>query len=79
MIEYLFALSGLIALVGMIRGPTFADRALAAGVFINITLIILLLFAVRTNLEPYLDISIVMIFMSFVGTLAIARYARRDT
>ena len=78
MIEYFFALSAFIALVSMIRGPTFADRALASGVFVNITLIILLLFAVRTNLELYLDISIVMIFMSFVGMLAIARYARRD-
>ena len=78
MIEYFFALSGLIILVSMVRGPTFADRALASGVFINITLIILLLFAVRTNLELYLDISIVMIFMSFIGVLAIARYARRD-
>ncbi len=78
MIEYLFAFSGFLALVGMVRGPTFADRALASGVFINITLIILLLFAVRTSLDLYLDISIVMIFMSFVGTLAIARYARRE-
>ena len=78
MIEYLFALSGLVTLVAMIRGPSFADRSLAAGAFVNISVIILLLFAVRTDVELYLDISIVMIFMSFVGTLAIARYVRRD-
>jgi multisubunit Na+/H+ antiporter MnhF subunit len=78
MIEYLFALSGLIVLVAMIRGPSFTDRSLAAGAFVNISLIILLLFAVRTDVQLYLDISIVMIFMSFVGTLAIARYARRN-
>ena len=78
MIEYLFALSGLIVLVAMVRGPSFTDRSLASGAFINITVIILLLFAVRTEVPLYLDISIVMIFMSFVGTLAIARYARRN-
>jgi multicomponent K+:H+ antiporter subunit F len=79
MIEYLFALSGLIVLAAMIRGPSFTDRSLASGVFINIVIVILLLYTVRTHVELYLDISIVMIFMSFVGTLAIARYARRNT
>ena len=77
MIEYIFALSGLLALAAMIRGPTFADRALAAGVFMNIAVIIMLLFAVRAGAWLYLDISVVIIFMSFVSTLAIARYARR--
>ena len=78
MIEYVFALSAMIALVAMVRGPSFTDRTLASGVFINIIIIILLLFAVRTDAVLYLDISIVMVFMSFVGTLAIARYARRN-
>jgi multisubunit Na+/H+ antiporter MnhF subunit len=77
MIEYLFALSGLLALAAMLRGPTFADRALAAGVFMNIAVILLLLYTVRAGAWLYLDISIVIIFMGFVGTLAIARYARR--
>jgi multisubunit Na+/H+ antiporter MnhF subunit len=77
MIEYLFALSGLLALAAMLRGPTFADRALASGVFMNIAVILLLLYTVRAGAWLYLDISIVIIFMGFVGTLAIARYARR--
>ncbi len=76
MIEYLFALSGLLVLISMVRGPTFADRSLAAGVFVNITIIVLMLFAVRTQAQLYLDISVVMVFMSFVGTLAIAKYVK---
>lgn len=78
MIEYLFALSGLLVLAAMVRGPSFTDRSLAASAFVSVTIIILLLFAVRTHFQLYMDISIVMIFMSFVGTLAIARYARRS-
>lgn len=77
MIEYLFALSGLIALAAIVRGPTFADRALAAGAFMNIAVIIMLLFTAGAGTWPYLDVSLVIILMSFVGTLAIARYARR--
>ena len=73
----MFALSGLIAIIGIIRGPSFADRTLASGVFINITIILLMLYTMRTQSYLYLDISIVMIFMSFVGTLAIAKYSRR--
>jgi multicomponent Na+:H+ antiporter subunit F len=76
MIEYVYALAGLLTLAALARGPTFADRSLAAGAFTSITVIILLLFAVRTHGDLYLDISIVMTFMSFVGTLAIARYVR---
>ncbi len=77
MIEYLFALSGLLALAAMVRGPTFADRALAAGAFMNIAVIIMLLFAARAEAWLYLDVSMVIILTSFVGTLAIARYTRR--
>jgi multicomponent Na+:H+ antiporter subunit F len=77
-IEYVFALSGFLAIISMVRGPTFADRALAGSVFTNITLIVLLIFAVRTQIPLYLDISVVLIFISFVGTLAIAKYVRRQ-
>ncbi len=77
MIEYLFALSGLLTLAAIIRGPTFADRVLASGAFMNIAVITILIFAVRAGEWLCLDISVVIIFMSFVGTLAIARYARR--
>jgi multisubunit Na+/H+ antiporter MnhF subunit len=76
-IEYVFALSGLLALAAMVRGPTFADRVLASGAFMNIVVIIMLLFAVRSGAWLYLDVSLVIVLMSFVGTLAIARYARR--
>jgi multisubunit Na+/H+ antiporter MnhF subunit len=76
-IEYLFAVSGVLALAAIIRGPTFADRALASGAFMNIAVIILLLLAMRAGEWLYLDVSIAIIFMNFVGTLAIARYARR--
>ncbi len=78
MIEYLFASAAVLVLAAMVRGPSFSDRALSLGVFINILVIILLLYAVRTEIQLYLDISIAMIFMSFVGTLAIARYVRRN-
>lgn len=77
MIEYVFALSGILALAALVRGPTFADRGLAAGVFMNITVVLLMLFAARRGAWLYLDVSIVIVLMSFVGTLAIARYARR--
>jgi multicomponent K+:H+ antiporter subunit F len=76
-IEYLFALSGILALAALVRGPTFADRALAGGVFFHITIMLLLLFAVRSGSFLFFDVSVVIIFMGFVGTLAIARYARR--
>lgn len=78
MIEYLFALSGLIIIIAIIRGPTFADRALAMGVLANVAIIFLLLYTIMTGGQFYTDIAIAIIFMSFVGSLAVARYARRN-
>ena len=77
MIEYLFALSGVVVIIALIRGPTFADRALASGALLNIAVIFLLLYTIQSGFTLYLDISVAIIFMSFVGTLSIARYARR--
>jgi multicomponent K+:H+ antiporter subunit F len=77
LIEYLFALSGVFALAALVRGPTFADRALAGGAFFHITIVVLLLIAVRSGSFLFFDVSVVIIFMSFIGTLAIARYTRR--
>ncbi len=76
MIEFLFVIAGIIALVRLALGPTFADRVIAGGAVANIVTVLIVWYAISTGPGFYLDIAIVMSLLSFTGTLAIARYVR---
>jgi len=77
MIEYVFALAGVLALGRIFLGPSFADRVIALGAFMNMIIVFIALYAVQTKTSFYLDIAIVMVLLSFVGNLVIAKYAVR--
>jgi multicomponent Na+:H+ antiporter subunit F len=73
MIEYLFMAAGIISLIRAVMGPTFADRVLATGSLISVVIFLMVLQAVAARTEMYLDIAIVLMLLSFTGTLAIAK------
>ena len=74
MIEFVFALAGIIVLVRAFLGPTFADRLLAANLIVNIVVLFMVMYAVNTGSNLYLDIPLALSLLSLVGTLAIAKY-----
>lgn len=74
MIEYLFMAAGLIALVRAVIGRTFADRVIGVGAFVNMVIIIMVIYAVNAGEGMIIDIALVLTLLSFVGTLAIAKY-----
>jgi len=76
MIEYLFALAGVMVMIRLISGPSFADRMISAGALINIIVTIIALESFKVGKDFYMDIAILMILLSLVGTLAIVRYMR---
>ena len=73
MIEYIFGLA--LSLVGLrlIRGPTFADRMISADTIANILVLFIVYYSVMSN-PAYIDIAIVIMLLSFLGTIAVARY-----
>lgn len=58
----------------LLRGPTLADRAVALEVAAAAVLGLLLLAAVRRDEATFVDISLLVALVSFVTTLAFARY-----
>ncbi len=76
MIEYLFALAGVMVMIRLISGPSFADRMISTGALINIIVTIIALESFKVGKDFYMDIAILMILLSLVGTLAIVRYMR---
>lgn len=73
MIEYLFIAAGIIALGRAIRGPTFADRAISISSMISIIVFLMVFYSVSYGTEVYMDIAIILMLLSFVGSLAIAK------
>jgi len=74
---YLFIGAGLLALVRAGLGPSFADRFLGIGAFVNVVTLLLVVYAINMGSQFYLDIAMLLVMLSFVGSLAIAKYAPR--
>ncbi len=73
MIEYLFGAAFMMIAFRMLRGPTFADRMLSADTLVNIIALFIVYYSLMNN-PAYIDIAIVIMILSFLGTIAVARY-----
>ena len=59
------------------RGPTLADRMVAIDILGILVVGICALLAVRTDREFLIDIALAWTFVSFIGTIALAKYLER--
>jgi multicomponent Na+:H+ antiporter subunit F len=77
MIEYVIFLVVIAAFICMLRiakGPTAPDRVLAADTINSMVIAIIVLLALFYNNNMFADIAIVYATLSFLSTLAIAKY-----
>lgn len=58
----------------VIKGPTAADRLLAADAVDLLTAVALVLYSLYTGRTIYMDVALVMALLGFVGTVFTARY-----
>ena len=70
----LLSLSTLLALWRVVRGPTLPDRVVALDLVGVLIAGIAVVSAARTGSRYFLDVAIVIALISFVGTVAYARY-----
>lgn len=73
MIEYLFGAAAVLVLFRLFRGPTFADRLLSVDIITNIVVFFIVIYSLTTN-PAFMDIAIVIALLSFLGTIAVAKY-----
>ncbi|NPD16079.1 pH regulation protein F [Xinfangfangia sp. D13-10-4-6] len=73
----LIALSIALGFVRLWRGPELADRVVALDMMTSAIIGFCGLFAVRAQVEGYLDIAVALALVSFVSVVALARYAGR--
>ncbi len=69
-----FALLALMLFYRLAFGPTLADRAIAGDAIEMLAATSLLCYALYSGRGIYLDISLVVAILGFIGTLLIAKY-----
>jgi multicomponent Na+:H+ antiporter subunit F len=67
----------ILAFVRVARGPSIADRVVALDLIGILSVGIILLYDVETNLAVFLDAAIVLALVGFAGTIAFAKYIER--
>ena len=73
----LLAVAALVALIRVIRGPTLPDRVVALDLIGVLIVGFAVVNAAATGYSYFLDVAIVIALLSFVGTIAYARYVER--
>jgi len=68
-----FALVSLPLLYRLFRGPTIADRVLASDAFVLMLANSLAIFSVAYGRSIYLDVPVVMVVLSCISTLVVAK------
>ena len=69
-----YAALALIACIRLVKGPSGVDRAVTSDCVDTLTGVSLCLFAVFSGRSIYLDISMTLAVLGFLGTVIISRY-----
>jgi len=64
----------MLCLLRMMKGPTAPDRAVALDTAVTVTTALLVLIGLILRRKIYLDVSLVYAVLTFIGSVAIARY-----
>ena len=82
-IPFLVALTLLASAAGLtfirlVKGPTLPDRVIAIDLIGVLMVCLLVVMAGMTAEQTFLDVAMVVALISFVGTVAYARYIERE-
>ena len=70
----MLALSVVLAFIRLLRGPSLPDRVVAFDLMASVAVGIMALYSIATEETVFLDVAIVLALISFLGTVAFARY-----
>jgi len=70
----LLSISLLLTFVRLLHGPNLADRVVALDLMVAIIMGIIAVYAVAAHESALLDVAMVLALISFLGTVAFARY-----
>lgn len=74
----LLALAAIFSLARVLRGPTVPDRVISLDLIGVLIVGLTVVTAAATGEHAFLDVAMVIALVSFVGTVAYARYVERE-
>lgn len=66
--------AAVIASVRLVKGPTAPDRVIAGDLMVNMFLALMVLLGIYFDQPVMLDTALLLAFLTFIGTLAVAKY-----
>ena len=74
----MIAMAAGLTFIRLLKGPTLPDRVIAIDLIGVLLVCLLVLMAGVTAQQAFLDVAMVVALISFVGTVAYARYIERE-
>ena len=74
----MLAVAAVLTFIRLAKGPTLPDRVIAIDLIGVLLVCLLVLMAGVTAQQAFLDVAMVVALISFVGTVAYARYIERE-
>ena len=74
----MLTVAALLTFVRVVRGPTLPDRVVAIDLIGVLIVGVIVVSSAATGEQAFLDVAIVIALISFVGTVAYARYVERE-
>ena len=71
------ALAAVLGFVRLLRGPSLPDRVVAFDMLATVGVGISAVYSMAHNEPVFLDVAVVLALISFVGTVAFARYIEK--
>jgi multicomponent Na+:H+ antiporter subunit F len=75
----MLSLALILAFVRLVRGPSVPDRVVALDLVSILAAAMTALYAIVTNEPVFLDVAIILALISFLGTVAFARYLEKQS
>ncbi len=73
----LYALSALVTLLRLFRGPRAQDRVVALDFIFMVAMLVLLVLAIRYDSSMYFEAALLMALFGFVSSAALAKFLLR--
>lgn len=74
----MLALGAALTFIRLVRGPSLPDRVISIDLIGILIVCVLVVVASDSGQQAFLDVAMVIALISFVGTVAYARYLERE-
>jgi multicomponent K+:H+ antiporter subunit F len=75
--QIMFALSFLLSVYRLVKGPNAQDRVQAADNTYLVVMLLLLTFGIRSGTDIYFEAALIIAVLGFVSTVALAKFVLR--